>query len=117
MTPLHAFVIFPPLFKQNIHSGFSDIFITDSTEDTRNPTQYWVGDHDLDIQAIFERNSELTFTPSAVEIPATGGIQTIVVSASKKWALDPLPENWAKVTPMSGDEGETPIRIEIDQQG
>lgn len=91
--------------------------ITDATEDVRNPTQYWVGDHDLDIQAIFERNSELTFTPSAVEIPATGGIQTIVVSASKKWALDPLPENWAKVTPMSGDEGETPIRIEIDQQG
>ena len=91
--------------------------ITDATEDVRNPTQYWVGDHDLDIQAIFERNSELTFTPSAVEIPATGGIQTIVVSASKKWALDPLPDNWAKVTPMSGDEGETPIRIEIDQQG
>lgn len=91
--------------------------ITDSTEDTRNPTQYWVGDHDLEIQAIFERNSELRFTPSAVQLPATGGIQTIVVSSSKKWALDPLPEDWAKVTPSSGDAGDTPIRIEIDQQG
>lgn len=91
--------------------------ITDSTEDTRNPTQYWVGDHDLEIQAIFERNSELRFTPSAVQLPATGGIQTIVVSSSKKWALDPLPEDWAKVAPSSGDAGDTPIRIEIDQQG
>lgn len=91
--------------------------ITDSTEDTRNPTQYWIGDHDLEIQAVFERNSELRFTPSAVQLPATGGIQTIVVSSSKKWALDPLPEDWAKVTPSSGDAGDTPIRIEIDQQG
>lgn len=93
------------------------VIITDETEDTRNPTQYWVGTHDLKIQAVFERNSELRFTPSAVTLPATGGIQTIVVSASKKWAIDPLTEPWAKVSPVSGDEGDTPIRIEIDQQG
>jgi hypothetical protein len=32
--------------------------VTDLTEDSRNPTQYWVGDHDLYIQAIFEEISD-----------------------------------------------------------
>ena len=32
MIPVHAFLIAPSSFKENIHSGFSDIFVSDSTE-------------------------------------------------------------------------------------
>lgn len=91
--------------------------VTDEVEDTRNPTTYWIGDHPLYIQAIFERNSGLTFEPQNIVIPAEGGVGHVTVTASKGWEIDPPVEDWLKIEPMSGGEGETDIRIEIDQEG
>lgn len=94
------------------------VFVSDEgAEDPRNPTQYWIGTKDVNVQAIFERDSELTFSPNKVIIPAQGGVADLIVSSSKKWAIEPLPDSWATVTPMSGDAGDTPLRVEIDQEG
>lgn len=89
----------------------------DSAVDTRNPTNYFLGDHDITVRAEFEISADLHFSPAEVVIPATGGIGTTIVSSTKKWALDALPEDWASVSPMSGDAGDTPLQIEIDEQG
>lgn len=93
------------------------VIVTDETEDTRNPTNYFLGDHDIVVEAVFERIGELKFEPAQVTIAATGGIATVIASSTTHWELDSLPDNWASVTPTQGDAGDTPLKIEIDQEG
>lgn len=93
------------------------VIVTDKTEDTRNPTNYFLGDHNIVVQAIFEVSGELSFEPAEITIPATGGIGKVIASSTKHWVLDSLPADWASVTPAQGDPGDTELRIEIDQEG
>ena len=85
--------------------------------DTRNPTVYQLGDVDIDVKAIFEVSGSLSFSPAEVVIPQAGGSSRLIASSNVKWAIDPLPGTWVSVTPSSGDGGDTPIEVEIIEEG
>lgn len=85
--------------------------------DTRNPTVYQLGGVDIDVKAIFEVSGSLSFSPAEVVIPQAGGSSRLIASSNVKWAIDPLPGTWVSVTPSSGDGGDTPIEVEIIEEG
>lgn len=88
------------------------IIVTDKTEDTRNPTNYFLGDHDIIVQAVFEIAGSLSFSPDVITLPAAGGSMGLIASSSVKWKLDDINADWVKVTPMSGDAGDNPLTVE-----
>lgn len=81
----------------------------------QNPLKYFVSglEDPIDVLAIFERNGEFAFSTHRVEIPYDGGSASVGVTSSKKWALDPITEEWLSVSPKSGEAGTTDILIEI----
>lgn len=85
--------------------------------DTRNPTVYQLGETDIDVKVIFELTGELSFSPAEILIPAEGGTSRLIASSNVKWQLDTLPDTWATVTPDSGDAGDTPMEVEIVEEG
>lgn len=93
---------------------FVKYVITPGGEEFNTPLlQYWLRTVDIAVKAIFERSGELAFEPTKVEIPADGGTATVKAISTKHWEFDPLPENWATVTPTEGEAGETEITIKI----
>lgn len=88
------------------------IIVTDKTEDTRNPTNYFLGDHDIIVQAVFEIAGSLSFSPDVITLPAAGGSMGLIASSSVKWKLDDINADWVKVIPMSGDAGDNPLTVE-----
>lgn len=96
-------------------SEFINWVFEDGTEDKRNPTVYWLSDHDVTIQAVFRKKSIISFTPSEIIIDATDNTGVSEISSSKNWALDEITEDWLSASPYKGGEGETEVQINVSR--
>lgn len=85
----------------------------DNFVSSENPLNYNITDHDLIVQAIFELTSDLIITPETVIIPADSSEQTIKIEANKSWKVLNYSDDWAQLTPSSGEEGITNVNVEI----
>lgn len=83
-------------------------------ESTESRLSYHIEDKTpLTITATYERNAELAFIPSVVEIPARGDSATATLSSSREWVIDPVSVDWLEVTPTSGEGGDNEITFGI----